>query len=92
MNQTSKFASLLEEMRETYDKKNRDYGNSFSRTVQKYGLLAAAVRMEDKLNRFQALIKNKEQCVKDESIRDTLMDLANYCLMTVLELEGGDEE
>ena len=48
----------------------------------------ARIRLTDKLNRFKSLTKgNGTQKVSDESIRDTLMDLANYALMTVLELE-----
>ena len=45
------------------------------------------IRLGDKLNRFKALSRGNEQMVKDESIRDTLMDLANYALMAVLEME-----
>ena len=45
-------------------------------------------RMEDKWNRLDNLTLNPENIqVKDESIEDTLIDLANYCLMTCIELE-----
>ena len=45
------------------------------------------IRRGDKLARFKSLTKSEVQEVKDESIRDTLIDLANYAIMTVLELD-----
>jgi hypothetical protein len=51
----------------------------------------AAIRLEDKLQRFEILIR-AESRVKDESIRDTLIDLANYSIMTVMELDREGEE
>ena len=51
------------------------------------------VRLGDKLRRFKQLTKSNEQRVKDENIRDTLIDLANYAIMTVLEMEcEGDND
>ena len=51
------------------------------------------IRLDDKLNRLKSLAKNSAQ-VRDESIRDTLLDLANYAIMTVIEmeLEKGEKE
>lgn len=46
----------------------------------------ACIRLTDKLNRLCALTKNQTQRVKDESIEDTLRDLANYSIMTLIEL------
>lgn len=73
-----------------YAEKNKDYGDSFGKSYKEYGMVMAAIRLEDKLNRFKNLIKNEQQ-VKDESIADTLMDLANYSIMTIIEMdiEGG---
>ena len=79
----SPFESVLTEMKDTYVKKNSDYGNSFDISLDKFGLIASVVRLSDKFNRIEQLVKNKEQQVKNESIRDTLMDMANYCAMTV---------
>lgn len=45
------------------------------------------IRLGDKFNRFKTLSKGSEQKVSDESIRDTLLDLANYAIMTVMELD-----
>jgi hypothetical protein len=77
------FESVIKEMIDTYKRKNSDYGNSFDKSLDKFGLIASVVRLSDKFNRIEQLIQNKEQQVKDESIRDTFMDMANYCAMTV---------
>ena len=79
-------AGICAELTSTYRKKNADYGNSFSRAVEKYGLVSALTRISDKFNRLESLILHKEQEVKDESVQDTLLDLANYCIMTVMEI------
>lgn len=78
---------LAEQLASTYERKNHDYGNSFSTSVTKYGIIAALTRMSDKWNRLENLILNKDAKVKDEAITDTLIDLAAYALMTVMEVE-----
>lgn len=76
------FNTLLDQIKDTHAKKNHDYGNSFAKSMDKYGLTAAAIRLGDKFNRFESLIKSEAQ-VKDESIEDTLLDMAAYAIMTV---------
>lgn len=78
-----------------YTKKNADYGDAFGKSMREYGPVAAIVRMEDKFNRLKNLmLGDHKQEVSDESVTDTLCDLANYCLMTVVELntQQGKEE
>lgn len=87
MNNLQRYNKLLAEMYVTYFKKNHDYGDSFSRSFKKYGLVAAMVRMEDKWNRLDNMASGAEQKVADETIRDTLLDLAGYCVMTTMELD-----
>lgn len=87
MNNLQRYNKLLAEMYVTYFKKNHDYGDSFSRSFKKYGLVAAMVRMEDKWNRLDNMATGAEQKVADETIRDTLLDLAGYCVMTTMELD-----
>lgn len=77
------FMDITTNMAKTHAAKNHDYGNSFEQSLDKFGLLAAVVRMGDKMNRIESLSK-KEAEVKDESIKDTLLDLANYAIMTVM--------
>lgn len=87
MNQIEEHKKLVEFLHDVYVRKNHDYGDSFSRSFGKYGITAALVRMEDKWNRLENLAGGAKQKVMDESIRDTCLDLANYCLMTVMELD-----
>ena len=75
------FQEITNGLYETYCKKNRDYGNSFEQSLNKFGEISALIRISDKYNRLCSLITNKEQEVKDESIDDTILDMANYLIM-----------
>lgn len=84
-NNVIKFKELAENMCKLYENKNNDYGDSFNISCTKYGPIAALTRMSDKFNRIETLIlKRQEQKVEDEKLEDTLVDLANYAMMTVL--------
>lgn len=74
--------SILNEIKQLHNRKNADYGDSFDKTLDEFGLVASATRMSDKFNRFKSLIKNPAQ-VSDEKIEDTLIDLASYAMMTI---------
>ena len=78
---------ICQELTETYEKKNADYGNSFGNSLDKHGMIAGIVRMDDKMSRLISLNSKNEQQVMDESLRDTLMDLANYAIMSVMWLD-----
>lgn len=82
---TMNFREITDYMYQIYEKKNADYGDSFSKTFDEFGLTASAIRINDKNERFKQLIK-KEAQVKDESIKDTLLDLANYAVLTLMEM------
>ena len=77
----------------TFKQKNTAYGNSFEESVLKYGLISALTRMSDKWNRIENLILHPSTDTGDEPLKDSLLDLANYCLMTVMVLEDreGDQ-
>lgn len=77
------FKNITQEMLETYSKKNTDYDDAFTKSLEEDGLLVAKIRLGDKYRRFSALIKQENQ-VKDESIEDTLLDMASYAIMTVM--------
>lgn len=78
------FKDLLDELLETYEKKNADYGDSFKKTHLQFGEIAGLTRISDKVNRLISLSKKTDSGAHFESKRDTYMDLANYCLMQVL--------
>lgn len=71
----------------TYRAKNHDYDDSFAKSIDDVGYIAAITRLSDKMQRAKALLLSGEQKVSDESVQDTLMDLANYALMTAVEYE-----
>jgi len=79
---------LCMKLNDLYRRKNADYGDSFHLSFVEEGMAMPRIRLTDKLNRFKALTKNGQALVKDESVKDTLIDLANYALMTILELEN----
>lgn len=79
---TITFSSIVDQMKEIYSRKNSDYGNSFEQSLDEEGLAAARIRLGDKWNRFKTLSKGKEIKVTNESLQDTLIDMANYCIMT----------
>lgn len=80
--------NICKELNDTYEKKNHDYGDSFGETYKKLGIISAITRISDKYNRLVTLctLPEEERKVKDESISDTLLDMANYCIMTEIEL------
>lgn len=81
------FKDIAKGMIETYVRKNHDYGNSFDKSLDKFGLVASVVRIGDKMNRIESLVQKKAM-VQDESIRDTLLDMANYAIMTVMWMDN----
>ena len=83
------YQHLLANLEETYKNKNNDYGNSVADTYEKFGNLSFLVRITDKYNRLLTLCNPNapEQKVKDEAIEDTILDLANYCLLWLVERE-----
>ena len=74
------FTNEAKQCVELYSKKNHDYGNSFDKGMDNIGIAYGVGRIYDKMNRLITLTK-KEAQVKDESIDDTLRDLACYSMM-----------
>lgn len=89
MDKLDKHEQLCEYLNDLYAKKNHDYGDSVHDTYVKYGLTSFLVRMEDKLNRARTLSQN-EALVNDEKLTDTLLDLANYAILAVIELDDSN--
>lgn len=79
------FKSIEFELLELYRTKNHDYGDSFYETYSKFGLTSTCIRLHDKVKRLENLCKNGETGqVKDESVDDTLRDIINYSIMTLI--------
>ena len=79
--------TICAELTALYERKNHDYGDSFGKSYAEYGMAMPCIRLEDKLNRLKSLTRKIQQ-VQDESVEDTLMDLANYAIMTVVEMRS----
>ena len=75
---------IILELHDTYIAKNSDYGDSFS-TVRKEFPNAILIRLGDKMSRLKTLMSGTEAKVNNESIDDTLLDTANYCIMEIIE-------
>ena len=85
MSDLNRFEKITSEMKDIYEIKNKNYGNSFSEQFKEYGLTSVCIRLDDKIRRLKSL--NKQMIrgnvdVDDESVRDTLVDLANYAILT----------
>ena len=87
MDKIKRHKELCEQMNAVYTEKNKNYGDSFGLSVKKYGMIAALTRISDKFHRLEQLILTRSDGTKDESLIDTMLDMANYCLMTVMEIE-----
>ena len=77
------FASICNHMIQLYAKKNHDYGNSFDEGCDKIGVGYPLGRLLDKMNRLIACMGKEETMQVNESIEDTLTDLACYSVMTL---------
>lgn len=84
------FVDLCQELVDTYESKNHDYGDSSHKTYEKFGFVSYATRMNDKLNRFEQLCVFNADPKVNESARDTLMDLASYAIQAVIEMQLPD--
>lgn len=74
---------------ETFKRKNHDYGNSFEKSLDTFGLVAGIVRMNDKFERLVSLNDpSKDAQIASESLVDTLEDLSNYAAMAACWLKG----
>ena len=84
-----KYKEITDELHDLYCKKNHDYGNAFTESFNEFGLTTFLVRLGDKYRRLRSLNEKKTNLV-DESIEDTVMDIANYAIMTLMEMRNRD--
>lgn len=92
--QHKRHQEICDEIHSTYLQKNAAYGNSFSELYQDLGIISAVTQITHKYNRLKTLAKDKNNDIatNDESIIDTLLDMANYCIMTAMEIENENKE
>lgn len=85
-----RFKEITDKMFETFKAKNHDYGSSFSNLFKECGMTYAYGHMAEKLERVKSLMKDEAK-VNGEGMKDSLLDLANYAILTVMELDNGGE-
>ena len=84
MNQADLIKDTCDEIKNLLLRKNHDYGNSFAKQYEKYGLTSGLIRLDDKMNRLETLRNNEAQV--QESIEDTVADIAGYAILLLIEL------
>lgn len=84
------FNSIIQNMYNLYIKKNENYGNSFGKLYEDLGPISGLVPLHNKLNRLTSLVKGSKN--NFESIEDTLIDLANYAIMNLIELKNSSSK
>jgi hypothetical protein len=82
--QTLEFARVLIAMRELYLRKNAAYGPDAIGDTELYGI---AVRMNDKIKRVLHITRT-ENARDDETLEDTMLDLAVYAAIAVVWMRG----
>ena len=86
MNKIYEHKKICDELNETYKKKNADYGDSIGELYNKLGDITILTRISDKYNRLMNLLDpNNDRAVNYESVDDTILDMANYCIIWLME-------
>lgn len=80
------------ELAETLIYKNREYGNSYTNQLNKYGILSLIIRLNDKLSRIESIYEKEEKEIVFESAMDNIFDMAGYCILTKAERSNQNEK
>ena len=96
MNKIEKHEQICNEIHEMYIKKNADYGDSVGELYAKLGDISFLTRISDEYNRLMNLMCDsdgyKRKDINYESVDDTIQDLANYCIIWLMEREMKKED
>ena len=87
----SKLEEVYQELLDTVIRKNIDYGSSFDKGVKDFGVPGFLIRLYDKENRIKNLSVQSDDGLVQESLYDTLLDLAGYSLLTLILAERHPE-
>lgn len=90
-NKIQKHEEICKTLHELYIKKNADYGDSVGELYAKLGDITLLTRITDKYNRLLNIFSNPDKQVNFETIDDTIQDLANYCIIWMMERELKDK-
>ena len=78
-----RFKEITDKMSDTYKRKNHDYGNAFSEMYDELGINYGYGKIREKVNRIKTLKDNEAQ-VANEPLEYSLLDCANYCILTFI--------
>lgn len=81
------FNTITSDMADLFERKNKDYGDSFGLTFDEYGMDAYLIRVTDKINRLKSISDKGNLEVTDESVEDTIKDIAVYSILTLIEMK-----
>lgn len=87
MNKKIKFerhAEICDQIKDVYRSKNEDYGDSIGKLYSKLGDITILTRISDKYERLMGLMQPGKK-PNHESIDDTILDMANYCIIWAME-------
>jgi len=87
MNRVEQMKQIQNEALELFIKKNADYGDAFA----KFGVIGVLMRIEDKIQRSLSITKNGVNLIKDEGLKDTMIDLHNYSAMAMMLLDENED-
>lgn len=78
-------AGICDSIKDLYRRKNADYGDSFVKARQAVPNYTLG-KLYDKFSRYMNLtLKGEGSAQVEESLDDTLLDLANYAIMELTE-------
>ena len=88
---TEEFAAIMDEMKAIHEKKNNDYSGedylSNFTASKRMGITpwkATLFRIQDKVSRLENFCLFDNLKVKEETIEDTLLDLATYTILCLI--------
>lgn len=87
---TKDFKEITDELAIILKNKNDAYGNSFDKTMAKWGMTALGIRLDDKLGRINSLITDDNMSKNNESLLDNLFDTAGYAILGIRYLTEND--
>ena len=83
-----RFYKLIKEMEQIHSDKSHDYGGEDPLSnLREFGFFGIVVRLGDKWCRLKNFAKQGVLKVKNEKIRDTLLDMATYALLAIIFLD-----
>lgn len=77
------FDDITKELAEILKQKNKAYGNSFDKTMDKWGMTPLGIRLDDKIGRIDYMLQGGILSENGESLLDNLFDLAGYSVLAI---------